>query len=128
MKDTSMQSDRRTVVKTGAVLAGALLTPIPAQAAQKSKDENGKEATTPSADRKAIMAAGLNEQEADCWRAIAEAAGALFELEELHPMDKAEVANAVHIIQNKLLSRPTYRTYIATHKKMQASKESKPQE
>ena len=48
LKDISMHSDRRTVVKTGAVLAGALLTPIPTQAAQKSKDENVKDVFSPS--------------------------------------------------------------------------------
>lgn len=124
-----MNSDRRTVVKTGAVLASALLASAPLQAGDAPQGEKEDAANhPPSADRKAIMAAGLNAEEADCWAAIAKAAGAFFELEELHPMDKAEVANAVHIIQNKLLSRPTYRTYIATHKKMQADQKAKSEE
>ena len=29
---------------------------------------------------------------------------------------QAEVATAVHVIQNKLLGRPTYRKYLAAHK------------
>ena len=58
------------------------------------------------------MQAGMTEDEADCWEKIAEAAGAFFALPELHPLDKAEVATAVHVIQNKLLGRPTYRKYL----------------
>ena len=39
-----------------------------------------------------------------------------FNLPELHPMDRQEVASAIHILQNKLLSRPTYRKYIEAAK------------
>ena len=69
-----------------------------------------------SADRRAVLAAGMTEEEADCWAAAADVAGKFFALPDLHPMDDQEVANAVHVIQNKLLSRPTYRAYLAAHK------------
>jgi len=64
-----------------------------------------------------VIASGLTEGEADCWELAARTAGAFFALPELHPMDKQEVANAIHVIQNKLLSRPTYRTYLETARK-----------
>ena len=53
----------------------------------------------------------MTEAEADCWELAAELAGKLFELPLLHPMDKQEIATAIHVIQHRLLSRPTYRKY-----------------
>ncbi len=70
-----------------------------------------------SKDKKCVMEAGMTEAEADCWELIAKAAGKFFELPQQHPMDKQEVASAIHIVQNKLLSRPTYRKYLEAHKK-----------
>lgn len=67
-------------------------------------------------DRDHVMAAGMTEGEAECWRLAAECAGAFFALPELHPMDRQEIASAIHIVQNKLLSRPTYRKYLAAAK------------
>lgn len=67
-------------------------------------------------DRDFVLAAGMTAGEADCWAAAAECAGAFFNLPELHPMDKQEVAQAIHVIQNKLLSRPTYREYLKNAK------------
>lgn len=75
------------------------------------------EANKDSPDRQSILAAGMTEAEADCWQKTAEAAGAFFALPELHPMDQQEVATAIHVLQNKLLSRPTYRTYLAEAKR-----------
>lgn len=63
-------------------------------------------------DRDFVIAAGMTEAEADCWETIAKAAGQFFDLPELHPMDAAEMASAIHVVQNKLLSRPTYRRYL----------------
>src|SRR5262245_35064504 len=68
-------------------------------------------------DRQYVLAAGMTEAAADCWEYAARAAGKFFELPELHPMDKAEVASAIHVLQNKLLGRPTYRTYLEEAKK-----------
>ena len=63
-------------------------------------------------DRERIVAAGLTDAEAECWELVADAAGAFFRLPVLHPSDEDEVAQAVHVIQHKLLSRPTYRRYL----------------
>src|SRR5262245_3657870 len=63
-------------------------------------------------DRDFVMEAGMTTDEADCWELIAKAAGKFFELPKLHPMDAQEVAAAIHVVQNKLLSRPTYRKYL----------------
>ena len=65
-----------------------------------------------SADRKFVLEAGLTDAEADCWAAAADAAGKFFALPKLHVMDDHEVAHAIHVIQNKLLARPTYRKYL----------------
>jgi hypothetical protein len=72
-------------------------------------DQEGRAA---AADRDFVIAAGMTEVEADCWETIAKAAGQFFGLPEMHPMDKQEVVSAIHIVQNKLLSRPTYRRYL----------------
>ncbi len=71
-----------------------------------------------SLDRQAVLAAGMTEAEADCWAATADAAGKFFALPELHPMDRQEVATAIHVLQNKLLGRPVYRVYRETAKRL----------
>ena len=104
-----------------AALSGSFL------AANTNADEpkkEGKKEKPVSADRKAVLAAGMTEAEADCWQKVAEAAGAFFKLPELHPRDNPEVEQAIHVIQNKLLSRPTYRAYLAAHKKNAAQKKA----
>ncbi|MEM8733473.1 MAG: hypothetical protein AAGG44_04590 [Planctomycetota bacterium] len=123
--EQAMPNIARRSLMLGAIPAGALgllASNAQAQDGASGTDESnakkspGKEAVSGSADRAAVLKAGMTEQEADCWRKIADAAGAFFQLPELHPMDATEVASAVHIIQNKLLSRPTYRAYLAAHK------------
>jgi len=43
-----------------------------------------------------------------------------------HPMDDHEVAHAIHVIQHKLLARPTYRKYLEMAKaEANAMKEKK---
>jgi hypothetical protein len=69
-------------------------------------------------ERDCVLAAGLTSDEADCWELAAKLAGKYFELPELHPMEKQEIASAIHIIQYRLLSRPTYRKYKDVHKKL----------
>ena len=110
------QVNRRVALRL-AVAAGAVgaLSPALATAAQQA------DADTATADGGFVIAAGMTEAEADCWETIAKAAGQFFDLPEMHPMDKQEVASAIHIVQNKLLSRPTYRRYLdlakAAHQK-----------
>lgn len=63
-------------------------------------------------DRQRVIECGMTEAEADCWEAVANAAGKFFDLPKLHVMDEHEVAHAIHVIQHKLLSRPVYRRYL----------------
>ena len=60
-----------------------------------------------NADREQVVAAGVTADEAECWEAVADAAGNFFALPELHPMDRLEVATAIHVIRHKQLARPT---------------------
>ena len=77
-------------------------------------------------DKECIMEAGLTEAEADCWARTAEAAGKFFQLPVLHAEDAREVAAAVHVIQQKLLARPTYRKYLEIAKKNEKMKRDGP--
>jgi hypothetical protein len=75
--------------------------------------DDDKDAPKPAkTDRDFVIGAGMTEAEADCWDLAAKTAGAFFALPKMHPMDDHEIAHAIHIIQNKLLSRPTYRKYL----------------
>ncbi|MFN3192424.1 MAG: hypothetical protein ACE361_18070 [Aureliella sp.] len=122
MPDIARRSLLLGAITTGAL--GSLASQVQAQDGadvsktdeKETKKPSEKEAVTGSVDRSAVLEAGMTEQEADCWRKIADAAGAFFQLPEMHPMDATEVASAVHVIQNKLLGRPTYRAYLAAHK------------
>jgi hypothetical protein len=84
---------------------GLLAAFLPGEGAQ------GEGPDVPKEEREHVLAVGMTEGEADCWVLAANLAGRFFALPELHPMDKQEVATAIHVIQNKLLSRPTYRRY-----------------
>jgi len=76
-------------------------------------------------DQEFVMEAGMTKDEADCWKKVAEAAGAFFKLEALHPTDRQEVATAIHVIQNKLSGRPTYRKYLELAKAAHEKEENK---
>lgn len=99
---------RRAVLKTLAV-AGTAPDLITAFGLQKGADMSEEEKKI---DRQRVIACGLTEAEADCWETLAEAVGMFFKLPKLHPADAEEVALAAHVIQHKLLSRPTYRKYL----------------
>jgi hypothetical protein len=99
---------RRGAIKlsAGAALATAFAPTETAKADDKAVDEQLKR------DRQFVLNCGMTEAEADCWELIARIAGKYFSLPEIHPMDRQEIASAIHVIQNKLLSRPTYRHYL----------------
>ncbi|HEU4616864.1 MAG TPA: hypothetical protein VFV10_02445, partial [Gammaproteobacteria bacterium] len=63
-------------------------------------------------ERSKVMSLGFTADEADCWILVARAAQQFFELPTLHQADAQEVAEAVHAIQYRLMSRPTYRRYL----------------
>ncbi len=88
----------------------AAVTGVAALAPADDKKEVGEKLLRE--DRQRVIAAGLTPQEADCWSAVADAAGKFFDLPKLHVMDDHEVAHAIHIIQHKLLARPAYRKYL----------------
>lgn len=96
---------RRQVVGAAAVV-GAL-----ALAGRAAGEDKPKDTFDEKVERQRVTACGLTDAEADCWVAVAVAAGKFFELPKLHPMDDHEVAQAIHVIQHKLLSRPAYRKY-----------------
>ncbi len=98
---------RREVVGVAA-LAGAFVLAGQAGAEDPPKP---KREFDEKAEHKRVTECGLTAAEADCWIAVAAAAGKFFDLPKLHPMDDAEVAQAIHVIQHKLLSRPAYRKY-----------------
>lgn len=106
MSDESLNPTRRALL-----LAAGAAGLVPLAAAQ-----DGKGAATGDPelerDREFVLGAGMTPAEADCWAAAAKCAGFFFELPELHPMDRQEVATAIHVVQNKLLSRVTYRKYL----------------
>ncbi len=84
-----------------------------------AQDDDGADAAAPvdeaaalAADRARVIECGMTEAEADCWELAGRLAGGFFDLPELHVTDAHEVATAIHVIQNKLLSRPTYRKYL----------------
>ncbi len=94
---------RRHALQLAAAAGASAAIPFSSVSAQEERS---------GADRGFVLAAGMTDGEADCWELAAKTAGAFFALPELHSMDAQEVASAIHIIQNKLLSRPTYRTYL----------------
>jgi hypothetical protein len=104
-------------------LAGVAAVATTSVAVNAQDDEPASQKT---ADQSYVMAAGMTADEAKAWKLIAEAAGAFFALPELHPLDKQEVATAVHVIQNKLLGRPTYRKYLELAKAGAKAAGSKP--
>lgn len=112
--------DRRDVLRSvaAATAAAALAATVPGSPA--AADEPLKDERVPPlpgwteaerTDYHHIRAAGFTPEEAVCWLLTARAGGAFFALPVQHPAEIPEVVTAVHEIQNKLLSRPTYRIY-----------------
>jgi hypothetical protein len=99
----------------GAAAAGVVALLGPVADARAAKDKKTEQAL--KAERQHVIACGFTEAEADCWELTAQAAGKFFKLPKLHPMDQHEVAQAIHIIQNKLLGRPAYRRYLKLARK-----------
>jgi hypothetical protein len=103
----SNEISRRKAVGAAAVAGAVALMGL----SQQSDAQTKPAASPDDAERQRMMAIGFTEAEAECWLLTSKAAGKFFELPKLHAMDDQEVATAVHVVQNKLLSRPTYRKY-----------------
>ena len=97
--------NRREAFSIG-VASGVLAAPT-----MNVQDEKTDEDSV-TRDQRFVMEAGMTREEAECWKLTAAAAGSFFKLPVLHPTDATEVAHAIHVIQNKLLARPTYRKYL----------------
>ena len=112
MDELTRRSALRQTAGAGLFVA---LTPAATAGAEPAADDTkarDKATELPEGERDRVMAVGMTEAEAECWEFAAKTAGKFFSLPELHPMDKQEIATAIHVIQNKLLSRPTYRRYV----------------
>ena len=103
----SKNPSRREALSIG-IASGVMVSPV--VEAQDSDDKTDADSVT--RDQKFVMEAGMTREEAECWKLTAAAAGSFFKLPVLHPTDATEVAHAIHVIQNKLLARPTYRKYL----------------
>ena len=100
---------RRDVLGATAIVgAASLAAMVPASA---SAEEKPNVESNEKLDRQHVLACGLTEAEADCWVLLGRTAAKFFELPKLHVMDDHEIAHAIHILQYRLLSRPTYRKY-----------------
>lgn len=108
---------RRTML-TSAGAAGVSVAATSPAAAEQAVAEPGR-ADFPACDwteaelvdRRRVLKAGFTEDEADCWLLVARAGGKFFDLPFMHPSINPEVAEAIHVLQDKLLMRPTYRKY-----------------
>jgi len=100
--------NRRQALALGATAGAAALLPTHVAPAQ-DQDRWAVE-------REKVRDSGMTDAEADCWVKVAQAAGAMLALPKLHVMDEQEIADAVHVLQWKLLSRPTYRRYLEISK------------
>jgi hypothetical protein len=59
-------------------------------------------------------ATGADATEIEAWDALGHVARLMMhDLKPMHPMEKTEYAEALHTLQNALLARPAYRTYLA---------------
>lgn len=102
---------RRTALETimgVAVMAGT----APGRAVGQGESAAAEEAARWVAERARVMQLGFTADEAECWEHIARAAAKFFELPVLSELDAHEIAEATHVFQNKLLSRPVYRRYV----------------
>jgi hypothetical protein len=56
-----------------------------------------------------LRALGMTEEELGVWTALAEVAGRMLALPQIHPMERTETVSEIHVLQNRLLARPGLR-------------------
>jgi hypothetical protein len=105
---------RQALILATGVVSGSVLGSghAVAQNCEEKRVSDSPDAQTWADERAKVVSIGFTEAEADCWELAARTAGKFFELPELHELDAREVAQAIHVIQNKLMSRPAYRRYL----------------
>ena len=96
---------RREMLRATALASGAVLQCPTGMRCDMNQQEI-------ALDRKHLLAAGFTDAEADCWEAVGDAAGKFLSLPLLHKGDQEEIAQGIHFLQWKLMSRPTYRRYL----------------
>lgn len=116
---------RRTVLGTSALAGAVAVIGVPQSPAapvsdgkpspEPRQDPEARPSLPPDpmADRKRVLACGFTEAEADCWIAVNAACEKCFNLPKLHVMDDHELAHAFHVLQYRLMMRPTFRQYQA---------------
>jgi|SRR5690606_1037978 len=121
---TEVHVERVTRRRAIAIAASAASVGVlPASGARAQDAAGGADDDRWAAERARVMELGFTEDEALCWEYIGRAAGKFFELPVLHELDGHEIAEAVHVLQNKLLSRPTYRRYVELARQQNAARE-----
>jgi hypothetical protein len=103
--------NRREALQTAFVGSLASANPLALTTPLAADDKKEIAPNNPMTEQERVMACGFTKDEAECWVLTAEAAAKFFKLPKLHVMDDHEVAQAIHIIQNKLMGRPAYRKY-----------------
>ena len=103
------ESSRRDILATA--IGATLIAGAPRAFAQEESDEVAEQ-------MRAVRAAGFTSEETECWNLCADLAGKYASLERIHATDAQhqadwhEVAHAIHVVQTRLLARPTYRKYV----------------
>lgn len=109
---------RRNMLRTAA--AAGVTTTVAAPSVASADELEQRAAGSPGScewteeelqDRQRVLNAGFTEDEADAWLLVARAGAKLFSLPELHPSDKPDIVQAIHVLQNKLMLRPAYKKY-----------------
>jgi hypothetical protein len=59
--------------------------------------------------REGLVGLGMTDEEIEVWYGLAEVAGRMLQLPELHPMERHEAAHDFHNLQGRLLGRPGLR-------------------
>ena len=57
----------------------------------------------------ALVDAGMTDDEVRAMSLTVDCANEIFDLPKLHPMDDEEFCHAIHVVQEKLLARPSMR-------------------
>jgi hypothetical protein len=105
---------RAAIGATAGFGAAAIASCLPTAAGQEPPaGATESQESVAALDRKRVLECGFTEAEADCWQQLNQTAAMFFALPKLHAMDDHELAHAIHVLQYRLMSRPTYRQYTA---------------
>ncbi len=103
---------RRQMLATASALTATATTLSAALPEQKTEAKEHHWTEGEKQDRQRVISSGMTEAEADAWELLVRAGAAIFALPQQHASTNAEIAQAIHVMQDKLLARPTYRKYL----------------